>query len=179
MPRGMMTKDRSVRKRKPRSERIGKKGKAGPKLAGYEQPKADPVTGLAVTPLIDKLEDMLLWGAKTHELQAVAFNPPYSVKQQTYFNCIRDIKDGWAAELAKTLASRVAKNRKRLERIVERAFKSDDLGNARAAIMDQSKLTGDLAPDVHVMLGGDKSPEDLMKAADDMRRLALEETPDE
>lgn len=176
MPRGqMLHSTRSDRKKKPK---VGRP-KKGTLMASFEKPMMDPVTGQRLRPLLDVLEDALLWGAKTHDLQAIAFNPPYSVSQPTLSNIIREIKDGWLAELAKTRQARVAQNRKRLERIVERSFKKDDMANARAAIMDQSKLTGDLAPDVHVMLGGDKSPEELLKQAAEMRALAMEERPDE
>lgn len=122
--------------------------------------------------LRDRVEEMLLWGQRRQDILFILKEGPYFASSATIDRIIREVKDAWLAELQRTRQERVAKNRRRLERIVERAFETDDLSNARGAIMDQSKLTGDLAPDIHVLLGGDKDPEALLAQAEELKRLA-------
>jgi len=142
----------------------------GGRIGKMRAPSINKLTHEVQGPLLDAVEDGMLWGKKTYELKA-ELAPRYGVHPLMIDMAIREVKDYWAKELARTRQERLSKNRQRLEKIVEKAFKSGELKTAKDAIMDQAKLTGDMAPDVHVMLGGDKDPEALLLQAEELKNL--------
>lgn len=156
--------------RQRRANVIGIKPAITRQLPDYELPYTDK-HGTVHKPLIAAIEAIILWGGRVPEcypLMAV-----YNVSKPTINNVIRRVKDEWLEKMAKTRQSRQAKNARRLDTIVDVAFKSGDARLAKDAIMDMSKLIGDMAPETHIMLGGDKDPEALLKQADELRALAL------
>lgn len=149
----------------------------GKPLGSYELPPKHlhPETGQPLQPLILAIEDIILWGGRTAD--AVALAPIYKCSVPLIHKVIRIVKDEWLAKMAKTRQSRVAKNARRLDQIVDKAFKGGDGRLAKDAIMDMSKLIGDMAPETHIMLGNDKDPEALLKQAEELRALAMKDGP--
>lgn len=140
----------------------------GDKTHGFTVSKK---TGELLEPMIDAVEHHLLWGTPRNQLVA-ELAPKYDVADMTIDRAIREVKDRWikASELGRQ--ERVAKKLRQLERITEKAFQVGELRDARGAIMDGAKFTGDLAPELHLFLGGDRSPQELLDEAKELARLA-------
>lgn len=136
-----------------------------------------PDTGQPLPPLLVAIEDIILWGGRTAD--ALALAPIYKCSHPQIHKVIRMVKDEWLEHMAKTRQARVSKSARRLDAIVDRAFRSGDGRLAKDAIMDMSRLVGDMAPETHIMLGGDKDPEELLKQAEELKALARQESLDE
>lgn len=142
--------------------------KQGDKTHGFTVSKR---TGELLEPLIDAVEHHLLWGTPRFKMVA-ELAPKYDVAAMTIDRAIREVKDRWikASEIGRQ--ERVAKKLRQLEKITEKAFQVGELRDARGAIMDGAKFTGDLAPELHLFLGGDRSPQELLDEAKELQRLA-------
>lgn len=128
--------------------------------------------------LLASIEDALLWG-KNEKAIAVEQSKLHGLPIAEVVAAIKHVRQIWDEEMAATRHSRIAKNRQRLDRIISKAFAMGELKTSTDAIMQQSKLVGDLSPEIHVMLGGDKSPADMLKQAEELRLLALKEPGEE
>ena len=85
---------------------------------------------------------------------------------------IAEVKAGWAEHMESTRAERINLALRRLDYIYKRALKKDDLYAGVQAITTAAKFTGDTAPDVHVLVGANKTAAQIQAEADELRRLA-------
>lgn len=139
----------------------------------FDQPLKNPDTGELCPAPIEFIEECLLWGdrrgAVIRKCQDKYGRACPSVP--TIDRMLREIKDEWLKEIEKTRTQRVARAQRRLDRIVIKAYRSKDLRTAKDAIMDMSKLVGDLAPE-KVLMMETKDPDFLIAESDRLKLLA-------
>ena len=139
-------------------------------------PIKHPDTGERLPSVLEYVEDCLLWGDRSGKIK-IKCQEKYGracPSGATIDRLIREIKDTWLAEIEKTRTQRIAFHQRRLDKIIIKAYKSKDLRTAKDAIMDVSKLMGDLAPEkVQIMDGRD--PDAALAEVERLKKLANRE----
>lgn len=137
----------------------------------YNQPFRHLVTHDLLPPLSKFVADKYLWGATRAEIMPLA-QTAYGCSAAEVELCIRKAKDDWLEYLERSRTQRNAKRVARMDRIARAAYAANDYASARGAEMDAAKLCQDLPTDKLTILNGNQSPEELLAAADAMRKLA-------
>lgn len=141
-----------------------------------DQPIKHPDTGEMLPSPHEYVEDLLLWGNRQAKIR-IKCQEKYGracPSNATLDRLIREIKDTWLAEIEKTRAQRIAFHQRRLDKIIIKAYKSKDLRTAKDAIMDVSKLLGDLAPEKLQIMDG-RDPDVALAEVERLKNLANRE----
>ncbi len=97
----------------------------------------------------------------------------------TIDRAIHEVHKDWAAYLTQTRSKRMGRYIRRQDSLYAEAVRKGDTSIANRINMDQAKLIGDAAPDVTLLLGGDKTPAQLLAQADELRKLSEPDDEDE
>lgn len=159
---------------KIREQRRAEPGRTA--VAPSDLPIKHPDTGEMLPSPHEYVEDLLLWGNRQAKIR-LKCQEKYGracPSNATLDRLIREIKDTWLAEIEKTRTQRIAFHQRRLDKIIIKAYKSKDLRTAKDAIMDVSKLLGDLAPEKVMMLDA-KDPDAAFEEVERLKKLANRE----
>lgn len=161
-----------VRPKRPRSklDQVTLKGLTASK---FNSPFKHLMTGELLPPLTKFVADKYLWGETRAEILPLA-QAAYGCSVKELDLCIRKAKDDWLEYLERTTTARNAKRVARMDRVARAAYNVGDYNAARLAEMDAAKLCKDLPSDKITILNGNQSPEELLEAAEAMRKLAEE-----
>ncbi len=161
------------------------------KLSSFHKQFADDpddvvVTGSALTGFIrtpvrksffDMCNDHLLYHSRGKVVRDLSNIFDCSIPQVD--KCIAEVHAEWKELAAETRATRMKKYLSRKDKLFSMAMNKGDERSANTIVETLAETMGDKKPDIHLMLGGDKTPEQLLTAADELRKLTEEAGEDE
>lgn len=158
------------KKVKARIKRVSKKVDAGFNALPIDAPATKK--GMATPPsLLDTVIELRPYTRREQMLRILC--PKYNVSASTVDRAIAKAVELTKAKYENNRDKILQDGMEFLERIASQAFKDKQHHAARASVMDQQKLIGNLKPDIYVIGSMDASAETQMKLAEELKERAL------